>query len=35
LPCSEASSFARWTASCALTVNLSQRMGMDFVHPPN
>src|SRR5579872_35058 len=29
LPCSEASWFARWTASCALTVNLSQRMGMD------
>src|SRR3981081_1090613 len=28
LPCSEASSFARWTASCALTVNLSQRMAM-------
>src|SRR3977135_2260268 len=28
LPCSEASSFARWTASCALTVNLSQRIGM-------
>ncbi len=28
LPCSEASWLARWTASCALTVNLSQRMGM-------
>src|ERR1700746_2537592 len=28
LPCSEASSFARWTASCAFTVNLSQRIGM-------
>src|ERR1700730_5236194 len=29
LPCSEASSFARWTASCALTVNLSQRIAME------
>src|SRR5581483_1113104 len=28
LPCSEASWLARWTASCAFTVNLSQRMGM-------
>src|ERR1700674_3191888 len=33
LPCSEASSFARWTASCALTVNLSQRMAMTLLTP--
>src|SRR5579863_9737008 len=34
LPCSEARSFARWTASCALTVNLSQRMGMVVLYFP-
>ena len=28
LPCSDASSFARCTASCALTVNLSQRIAI-------
>src|SRR5271166_4043298 len=30
LPCSEASSFARWTASCAFTVNFSQRIAMIY-----
>src|SRR5438046_3006659 len=30
LPCSDASSFARCTASCAFTVNLSQRMGIQL-----
>src|SRR5580658_2903778 len=29
LPCSEASSLARWTASCAFTVNLSQRIAIN------
>jgi hypothetical protein len=31
LACSDAISPARWTASCALTVNLSQRIGISLL----